>query len=127
MIALISFFLTIVGCVNWFLIGVLQYDFVAGLFGSQASIFSRIIYFIIGIASIVVLVNFISNKGKFVISFKDAKEDMNEMTSSKKTTPRRRKLSTATESSKDYSMNTKSNNDSQYKTNNDSTNDHNTN
>lgn len=70
MIALISFILVLVGCANWLTIGILQFDFVAGLFGSQANIFSRIVYFIIGIASIIVTINLIKNKGKLTFNLK---------------------------------------------------------
>lgn len=70
MIALISFILVLVGCANWLTIGILQFDFVAGLFGSQANIFSRIVYFVIGIASIIVTINLIKNKGKLTFNLK---------------------------------------------------------
>lgn len=70
MIALISFILVLVGCANWLTIGILQFDFVAGLFGSQANIFSRIVYFIIGVASIIVTINLIKNKGKLTFNLK---------------------------------------------------------
>ena len=59
MLAFISFILVLIGSVNWFCIGILQYDFVAGLLGSQSNDFSRLIYTIIGIASIIVSVNLI--------------------------------------------------------------------
>jgi len=50
MFTLISFILVIIGSINWLCIGLLQYDFVAGLFGSQSNVFSRIVYAIIGLA-----------------------------------------------------------------------------
>lgn len=79
MIALISFILVLVGCANWLTIGILQFDFVAGLFGSQANIFSRIVYFIIGVASIIVTINLIKNKGKLTFNLKKLnKKAMNE-------------------------------------------------
>ena len=77
MLSFISFILVAIGSLNWFSIGILQYDFVAGLFGSQSSIFSRIIYTIVGIASIVMIVNLIKNRGKFVVSFKKATKEYN--------------------------------------------------
>ena len=61
---LIAFILLILGGVNWFLIGTLQYDFVAGMFGTQANIFSRIIYFVIGAATIYMLIVAVFNKGR---------------------------------------------------------------
>ena len=44
--------LVIVGALNWLLIGIFQFDLVAAIFGGQTSVFSRIIYTIIGIAGI---------------------------------------------------------------------------
>ena len=49
---IISFILVVVGALNWLCVGFFQYDFVAGIFGSQASILSRIIYIAVGLASI---------------------------------------------------------------------------
>ena len=104
MLSLISFILVSIGCINWFTIGILQFDFVAGIFGSQSNIFSRLIYTLVGIASIIMIVNFVTNKGKFVISLKKADkeyEEFKEMKDSKKTTNRR---AMATESSEDFSI-----------------------
>ena len=71
MLTFLSFILVILGCVNWLLIGLLQYDFVAGLFGYQGSIFSRIIYIIIGIASAFLVFKAFAEKGKLnLINFK---------------------------------------------------------
>ena len=75
MLSLISFILVSIGCINWFTIGILQFDFVAGIFGSQSNIFSRLIYTLVGIASIIMIVNFVTNKGKFVVSFKKADKE----------------------------------------------------
>lgn len=52
MINLIVILILIAGGLNWASIGFLQYDFIAGFFGTQASIFSRLIYIIIGISTI---------------------------------------------------------------------------
>ena len=73
MLALFSLILVIVGCANWLCIGLLQFDFVAGLFGSQSNIFSRIVYVIVGIAAIILTVNIIKNKGKIGFNFKKLK------------------------------------------------------
>ena len=78
MLALISFILVAIGSLNWFSIGLLQYDFVAGIFGSQANVFSRLVYALVGIASIVMIVNLIKNKGKFVVSLKKANKEFDE-------------------------------------------------
>lgn len=64
MLRLIAFILTCLGGINWLMIGSLQYDFIAGLFGSQANIFSRIIYVIIGVASVYILIVTLFSKGK---------------------------------------------------------------
>ena len=68
MITFISFILVIAGAVNWFSIGALQYDFIAGLFGSQASMFSRIIYFFVGIAGIWLIIQAFRGKGRIKIN-----------------------------------------------------------
>ena len=78
MLALISLILVLVGCANWLTIGLLQFDFVAGLFGSQSNIFSRIVYVIVGVASIILTVNIIKNKGKIAFNFKKLAMKVNE-------------------------------------------------
>ena len=102
MLALISFILVIIGCVNWFSIGILQFDFVAGIFGSQSNIFSRLIYTLVGIAAIIMLFNFVTNKGKFIVSFKKADKEFEEMKAEKEAEKRRKAL--ATESSEEFSL-----------------------
>lgn len=75
MMRLVSFVLTCLGGLNWLMIGALQYDFIAGIFGTQANVFSRIIYFIIGIASIYILIVTIFSKGKLkLFGYKKKKE-----------------------------------------------------
>lgn len=44
--------LVIIGAVNWGLIGFLQFDLVATIFGSQASLISRIVYALVGLAGL---------------------------------------------------------------------------
>ena len=102
MLSFVSFILMCVGCLNWFSIGILQYDFVAGIFGSQSNIFSRLIYTLVGIASIVVVVNFIANKGTFRVSFKKADKEYNEFKKEKEA--EKRKTAMATESAEDFSL-----------------------
>ena len=68
MITFISFALIILGALNWLSIGALQYDFVAGLFGSQASMFSRIVYFFIGVTSVWIVIQLIRGKGRIKIN-----------------------------------------------------------
>lgn len=108
MLAFISFLLVCIGSLNWFTIGLLQYDFVAGLFGSQANIFSRLVYALVGVASIVVIFNLIKNKGKFVISFKKANKEFEEMKEKRAEEKKNEvleqnpQLSTSTEASSDF-------------------------
>ena len=42
--------ITIIGAVNWLLVGLFKFDLVASIFGGQAAIISRIIYVIVGLA-----------------------------------------------------------------------------
>ena len=64
MFRLFAFIFTCLGGLNWLMIGALQYDFVAGIFGTQANVFSRIIYVIIGFFSMYILVVTIFSKGR---------------------------------------------------------------
>lgn len=74
MITLISLIVVAIGVANWFSIGAFQYDFVAGLFGSQANIFSRLVYVVVGIAGIFLAYSVIKNKGKVILKNKTDKE-----------------------------------------------------
>lgn len=79
MLLLISFLLTIIGCINWLLIGLLQYDFVAGIFGYQGSVFSRLIYIVIGAGAVFFLFKVLVNKGKIeIFNFKKKDKKKNE-------------------------------------------------
>lgn len=64
MFRLFAFIFTCLGGLNWLMIGALQYDFVAGLFGTQANVFSRIIYVFIGVCSMYILVVTLFSKGR---------------------------------------------------------------
>ena len=68
MISIIAFIVVIFGCMNWLSIGFFQYDIVAGLFGFQGSIFSRIVYIIIGICAIYLIYVIIKNKGRLTVN-----------------------------------------------------------
>ena len=103
MLSFISFILVCIGCINWFSIGILQYDFVAGIFGSQSNIFSRLIYTLVGVASIIVMFNFIKNKGKFVVSFKRANREFEAYKEEKEHEERAKVLASA-EASKDMDI-----------------------
>lgn len=64
MFRLFAFIFTCLGGLNWLMIGALQYDFIAGVFGTQANVFSRIIYVFIGICSMYILVVTLFSKGR---------------------------------------------------------------
>lgn len=48
----IALILSIIGCVNWGLVGIFQFDLVAWIFGGQGALLSRIIYTIVGLAGL---------------------------------------------------------------------------
>lgn len=52
MLDTISLLLTIIGGINWLLVGVFQFDLVAWIFGGQGALISRIIYTVIGAAAL---------------------------------------------------------------------------
>lgn len=67
MISIIAFIVVIFGSLNWLSVGFFQYDLVAGLFGFQGSIFSRMVYIVIGICAIYLVYVVIKNKGKITV------------------------------------------------------------
>lgn len=48
----LTLILSIIGCANWGLVGLFQFDLVAWLFGGEASLLSRIIYTVVGLAGL---------------------------------------------------------------------------
>lgn len=48
----LALLLVIIGAINWGLIGLLQFDLVASIFGGQGALLSRIIYSLVGLAGI---------------------------------------------------------------------------
>lgn len=48
----IALILSIIGCLNWGLVGLFRFDLVAWLFGGDASLLSRIIYTLVGLAGL---------------------------------------------------------------------------
>lgn len=63
MFNLIAFVITQIGAINWLCIGVFQFDFIAGIFGSQAHFVSRFIYTIIGLCCVYMLILLAVKKG----------------------------------------------------------------
>ncbi len=78
MLTFFALILTILGSINWLLIGLLQYDFIAGLFGFQASMFSRLCYILIGVGCLYLIIRIIVNKGSVKVyeKKKKKKEDL---------------------------------------------------
>lgn len=64
---LLVILILIIGGLNWASIGFLQYDYIAGFFGTQASIFSRLIYICIGIATLYFIFMIFKYKGSVKI------------------------------------------------------------
>lgn len=48
----IALILSIIGCINWGLVGIFRFDLVAWLFGSSGTVLSRIIYTLVGLAGL---------------------------------------------------------------------------
>lgn len=59
----IIFIITQIGAINWLCIGLFQFDFIAGIFGSQAHFISRFIYTIIGLCCIYMIAYALIKKG----------------------------------------------------------------
>ncbi|MFC7063931.1 DUF378 domain-containing protein [Halobacillus seohaensis] len=53
----VALVLIIIGAINWGLIGLFQYDLVAGLFGGgeQSGAFARVIYTLVGISGLIAI------------------------------------------------------------------------
>ena len=48
----VALILSIIGCLNWGLVGIFQFDLVAWLLGGAGSLLSRLVYTIIGLAGL---------------------------------------------------------------------------
>ncbi len=48
----IALILSIIGSINWGLVGLFQFDLVSWIFGGQDAVLSRIIYSLVGIAGL---------------------------------------------------------------------------
>jgi uncharacterized membrane protein YuzA (DUF378 family) len=48
----LALIISIIGSINWGLVGIFQFDLVAWLFGGQGAVISRIIYTVVGIAGL---------------------------------------------------------------------------
>lgn len=54
--------LVIIGALNWGLIGLLNFDLVATIFGGQTSLLSRIVYSLVGLAGLYSLTFLFGNR-----------------------------------------------------------------
>ena len=68
MISILAFIIVMFGSINWLCVGFFQYDLVAGLFGYQGSIFSRLVYIVVGICAIYLIFVIIKNKGRLTVN-----------------------------------------------------------
>ena len=48
----LALIISIIGCLNWGLIGLFRFDLVAWLFGGQTALGSRIVYALVGLAGL---------------------------------------------------------------------------
>ena len=49
---MVALILSVIGCINWGLVGLFRFDLVAWLFGGASSLISRIIYTLVGLAGL---------------------------------------------------------------------------
>lgn len=73
----IALTLTIIGAINWGLIGFLNFDLVAAIFGGQTAFLSRVIYALVGLSGLVCL----------TLLFSPVREDRTEDTRQRYTRP----------------------------------------
>lgn len=60
----IALLLVIAGALNWLLVGLLQFDLVAAIFGGQNSFMSRVVYTVVGVAGLWAISLFFRERGK---------------------------------------------------------------
>ena len=61
----LALILSIIGCINWGLVGIFRFDLVAWLFGGSGALLSRIIYTVVGLAGLW-WISFLFRKKTFV-------------------------------------------------------------
>ncbi len=62
----LALILSIIGSINWGLVGIFKFDLVAWIFGGQDAILSRIIYTVVGLAGLwCITMLFRRNRAKF--------------------------------------------------------------
>ena len=55
---MVALILSVIGCINWGLVGLFRFDLVAWLFGGSASLLSRIVYTLVGLAGLWCITSF---------------------------------------------------------------------
>ena len=55
---IITQLLIIVGGLNWLLVGAIDFDLVAAIFGGQNAVLSRVVYILVGVSAIWQLIRF---------------------------------------------------------------------
>ena len=73
---LISFIILSIGGLNWLSVGVFQFDIIAGIFGSSANVFSRILYILVGIVTLYLIYVAIVERGKIEMMENGQKEQI---------------------------------------------------
>ena len=76
MFTIFAFLLSIIGLINWLTIGLFQYDFIAGIFGFQASILSRLFYILFGLSSLILIFKLIKGKGTIAVFLNKNKKNV---------------------------------------------------
>ena len=76
MFTILAFLLSTAGSINWLMIGLFQYDFIAGIFGLQASILSRLCYILFGFSCFVLVLKLIKGKGAISVFSKRNTKDL---------------------------------------------------
>ena len=67
----IALILTIIGGINWGLIGIFKFDLVAWIFGGQGAIMSRIIYTLVCLASVVAAMRWVHSMNLYLTQVSD--------------------------------------------------------
>ena len=62
-INIITLLLIIIGGINWLLVGLLQFDLVAALFGGQEATLARVVYVLVGLSALWQLIPFFRSFG----------------------------------------------------------------
>ncbi|WP_173915767.1 DUF378 domain-containing protein [Halobacillus sp. Marseille-Q1614] len=73
----VALLLVIIGAINWGLIGLFQYDLVAGLFGGgeQSGAFARVIYTLVGISGLITISIYFSRAAETTDATREAPQN----------------------------------------------------